>query len=123
MVPDASPAPLTGWQDQEATEVRVGGERGLVLLLPWLMSFTGGGDSRLRDATQEGSEEEKRERASSACSDAGRIKVAARNLLVKPRSAENEETWNTLVAKFPYDDQAPVSAAVAEAALASATEG
>ncbi|CAN0598374.1 unnamed protein product, partial [Laminaria digitata] len=46
----------------------------------------------------------------------------ARNLLAEPRSAENEETWNTLVAKFPPEDRAAVSAAAATAVLASTTE-
>ena len=62
------------------------------------------------------------ERASSSCSHAGGVKVAARNLLAEPQSAGNE-TWNTLVVKFPSEDNAAVSAAAAEAVLASATEG
>ena len=49
--------------------------------------------------------------------------MAAHNLLAEPRSAVNEKTWNTLVAKFPSEDHAAVSAAAAEAALMSATEG
>ena len=87
------------------------------------MAFTRGGDSRQRDAAQEASEEEKLERASSLCSQAGGIKVAARNLLAEPRSVGNEETWNKMVAKFPSEDHAAVSAVAAEAVLASATEG
>ena len=35
------------------------GSGDIVLLLPWLMAFTRGGDSRQRDAAQEDSEEEK----------------------------------------------------------------
>ena len=49
--------------------------------------------------------------------------MAVRNLLAEPRSAGNEETWNTLVAKFPPEDHAAMSAAaVVAAVLASATE-
>ena len=48
--------------------------------------------------------------------------MAARNLLAEPRSAGTEETWSTLVAKFPPEDHAAVSAAAAAAVLASATE-
>ena len=59
----------------------------IVLLLPSLMAFTGVGDCRQRDAAQEASEEKKLERASSACSHAGGVKVAACNLLIEPRSA------------------------------------
>ena len=92
-----------------------------MLLLPWLMEFTRGGDFRLRDAAYEASEEAKLERASSACRDAGGVKVVARNLLVEPRSPGTEETWSTLVSKFPSEDHAAVSAAEA-AVLASATE-
>ena len=94
----------------------------IVLLLPWLMAFTRGGDSRQRDAAQEASEENL-ERALSACSHTGWVKVAARNLLAEPRSAGNEETWSTLAAKFPSEDHAAVSAATAEAVLVSVTEG
>ena len=48
--------------------------------------------------------------------------MAARNLLAEPRSARNEKTWNTLVAKLSSEDQAAVStAATAAAVLASAT--
>ena len=36
--------------------------------------------------------------------------------------AGNEETWSTLVAKFPSEDHAAVSAAAVAAVLASATE-
>ena len=43
----------------------------IVLLLPWLMTFSRGGDSRQRDAGQEAPEEEKLERASSSCRYAG----------------------------------------------------
>ncbi|CAN0518077.1 unnamed protein product, partial [Laminaria digitata] len=50
------------------------------------------------------------------------VKVAARNLLAEPRSAGNEETWKTLVAKFPPEDRAAVSVGEAAAVLASATE-
>ena len=85
--------------------------------------FARGGESRQRDATQEALEEENLEPASSVCNHAGEIKVTARNLLAEPRSAGNEETWNTLVAKFPSEDHAAVFAAEAEAVLASATEG
>ena len=49
--------------------------------------------------------------------------MAVRSLLAESRSAGNEETWNTLVAKFPSEDHAAVFAAAAEAVLASATEG
>ena len=48
--------------------------------------------------------------------------MAARNLLAEPRSNGNEETWNTLVSKFPSEDHAAVSAAAAAAVLASATK-
>ena len=94
MVPHASPARFTGRPDQEATEVRVDSVDivdigDIVLLLPWLVAFTRGGDSRQRDATQQASEEEKLERASSACSHAVGVKVAARKLLAEPRSTGN----------------------------------
>ena len=90
----ATPASLTGRPDQEATEVRVDSVDivdigDIVLLLPWLVAFTRGGDSRQRDATQQASEEEKLERASSACSHAVGVKVAARKLLAEPRSTGN----------------------------------
>ena len=49
--------------------------------------------------------------------------MAARNFLAETRSAGNEETWNILVAKFPSEDHAAVSAAAADAVPASATEG
>ena len=49
--------------------------------------------------------------------------MTAYNLLAEPRSAGNEKTWETLVAKFPSEDHAAVSAAVVEAVVASATEG
>ena len=94
----------------------------IVLLLPWLMAFTRGRDSRPRDAALEASEEAELERASSACRHAGGVKVAARNLLAEPRSEGNEETWNTLGSKFPSEDHAAVSAAAADAVLASATK-
>ena len=95
----------------------------MVLLVPWSMAFTRGGDSKQRDAAQEASEEEKLERASLAHDHAEGVKVAARNLLAESRSAGNEESWNTLVAKFPSEDHAAVSTVAAEALLASATEG
>ena len=57
----------------------------IVLLRPWLMAFTRGRDSRPRDDALEASEEAKLERASSACHNAGGVKVAARNLLAEPR--------------------------------------
>ena len=53
---------------------------------------------------------------------AGGVKEAARNLLAEPRSAGNEETWNTVVPKFPSEDHAAVSAAATDPVLASATE-
>ena len=87
------------------------------------MVLTRGGDSRQRDAGQEAPEEEKLERASSACSRAGGVKVAARNRLVEPRSARKEGTWNILVAKLPSEDHATVSAGAVDAELARATEG
>ena len=72
----------------------------IVFLLPWLMVFTRGGDSMQRHAAQEASEEEKLEKAPSACSQVRRVKVTARNVRAEPRSAGNEETWNTLVIKL-----------------------
>ena len=86
----------------------------IMLLLSWLMmAHTRRGDSRQRDATQEASEEAKLERASSECLHAGRVKVAASNLLAKPRSAGNEEAWNTLVTKFLAGDTAAAAAELA----------
>ena len=73
------------------------------------------------NAAQEAFEEAKLERASSTCRHVGGVKVTARNLVAEPRSAGNEETWNTLVAKFPPEDHAAVSTAAASV-LASATE-
>ena len=55
--------------------------RDVVLLLPWLVAFSRGGDSRQRDAPQEASEKEKLERASSECRHTGAAKVAARKLV------------------------------------------
>ena len=121
MVPHASSTPLTGRPDQEATEVLVGGEQGHSSSTLVADGDTRGGDSRPRDAAHEASEEAKLERASSACRHAGGAKVAARNLLAEPRSPRTEETWSTLVSKFPSEDHAAVSAAEA-AVLASATE-
>ena len=94
---------------------------GVVLLLPWLIAYTRREGLRKRDVSQEALEEAKLTRASSACLHAGGAKMAARNLLAEPRSAGNEETWNTLVVKFPPENHAAVSAA-ATAALASVTE-
>ena len=94
----------------------------IVVLLPWLTAFTGRRDSRPRDAAVEGLEEAKLERASSTCRHAGGVEVAARNLLAEPRSGGKEQTWNTLVCKFPSEDHAAVPAAAAAAVLASATE-
>ena len=71
-----------------------------MLLLPWLIAYTRRGDLSQRDAAQETSDEAKLERASSAYCHTRGVKVAALNLLAEPRSAENENTWNTLVAKF-----------------------
>ena len=62
----------------------------ILLLRPWLMAFTRGGDSRPRDAVHKASEEAKLERASSACRHAGGVRVAARNLLAEPRSPGTE---------------------------------
>ena len=90
MVLHTSPAPLTRRPDQEATEVRVGGERGHSAPAPMTDGVHKGGGTP--DAAQEASEEEKLERASSACGHEGGIKVAARNLLAKPRSVGNDET-------------------------------
>lgn len=64
----------------------------------------------------------KLERTSSACGHAGRASVAACNLLAEPRSAVNEEAWDTLVAKFPSEDHVSVSGAKAAAELRSATD-
>ena len=52
------------------------------------------------------------------CSHAGGVKGAACNLLAELRSAENEETWVTLVAKLPSEDNAAESAVAAEASNA-----
>ena len=43
-------------------------------------------------------------------------------LLAEPRSAESEEAWNTLVAKFPPEDHVTGSVAAAAAVPASATD-
>ena len=48
--------------------------------------------------------------------------MAARTLLTEPRPAGNEETWRRLVAKFPSEDHATVSAAAAAAVQTSATD-
>ena len=64
----------------------------IVLVLPWLMVFTRGRDSRPRDAALEPSKEANLERASSVCRHAGGVKVAARNLLAEPRSEGTEDT-------------------------------
>ena len=56
------------------------------------------------------------------CRGAVGVKVVARNLLAEPRSAGNEETCSPLVATFPSEDYAAVSAAAAAAVLASTTE-
>ena len=48
--------------------------------------------------------------------------ATARNLLAEPRSTGNGETWDTLMAKFPPENLAAVSAAAAAAVLASGTE-
>lgn len=61
------------------------------LLLPRLMAFTWEGDSRSMDTDLEASDEAKLELASPACRQAGVVRVAARNLLAKPRSEGNEE--------------------------------
>ena len=81
MVPHVSPASLTGWPDQEATEIRVGGEQGRSAPAAMASGVSRGGDSRQRDAPQEASEKEKLERASSECRHTGAAKVAARKLV------------------------------------------
>ena len=48
--------------------------------------------------------------------------MTAHTFLAEPRSAGDEETWSTLVAKFPSEDHAAISAVAAAAVLASATE-
>lgn len=80
----------------------------IVLLLPWLMAFSSGWDYRPRDAPREASEETKLERATSACRHAGGVKMAARNLLEKPRKARGKETWSTPGSIFPAKDHAAV---------------
>ena len=92
----------------------------IVLLLPWLMAFTRGRDSRPRDAALVASVEAKLERASSACRHAGSQSVSTQP---SGRATINEETCNTLVAKFPSEDHAAVSAAVADAVMVRAIEG
>lgn len=52
-----------------------------------------------------------------------RVKGATPNLLAEPRSAGDEETWNTLVTNFLSEDHAVGSAAGVDAVLASATLG
>ena len=98
LIPGTSPAPLTGRAETQATEVRAGGERGHSTPAP------------MADSVNQ-------------YPDAGGVKVAARTLLAEPRSAGSEETWNVLMAKFPPEDHAAVSAAAATAVVASATEG
>ena len=48
--------------------------------------------------------------------------MATGTLVTEPRSAGNEETWSTLVVKFPSEDHVAVSAPAAAAVPASATE-
>ena len=74
------------------------GNGDVVLLLSWLMAFTRVGDVRPRDAAHDPSEESKLKRESSACRHVAGVSVAARDLLVEPRSARKEEAWTTLVA-------------------------
>ena len=62
----------------------------------------------------------KHDRASLTYRSAGQVN--ARTLLVDLRSAGNEKTWTSLLAKFRPEDHATVSAAAA-AVLASATDG
>ena len=72
----------------------------IVLLFPWLMTYTTRENSTQRDAAQ-ASEEVKLERASSlACRHARGVRVPARTLLAEPSSAGKEETWTTMVVKF-----------------------
>ena len=86
----------------------------IIHLLPWRMAFTRKGDSRQRD----------RRTRTGVISVRGRGQsVVAPNVLAEPRPAGNEETWNTLVAKFPSQDHAAVSAAAVEVVLASVTDG
>ena len=65
--------------------------RDIVLLLPWLIAFTRGGDLRQQDAAQDTSEEVKLERALSAGCHTGGVKVTAHNLLADPRPAGTEQ--------------------------------
>ena len=92
-----------------------------MLLLLWLKAYTRRVDLRQRDAAQGESDEAKLERVSSACRHAGRLKMAARNLLAESRSARNEETWSKLVAMFSPEDHAAVSAAATAAAVVAST--
>ena len=59
----------------------------------------------------------KLERAPSACRHAGCVKISIRTLLAEPRSGDKKETWATLVAKFPTEDNTILSAASAACLL------
>lgn len=94
----------------------------VLLLLPWLMVYARRSNLKRRDAAPEDSEEKEFEQTLSACRQAEEIEASLCTFLAEPRSASNEETWPTLVAKSPSEDHTPVSAAATNAALASTTE-
>lgn len=116
VVHSAGPALLTERPHQEATEVRVGPERQLIVVLPALVT---GGALEARGHRAAGCRprnlggQAKLERASWACRHRGGLKVAACALLAKPCSAGNRERWAMLVAKFSPKDYTAVSAATA----------
>lgn len=118
-----NPAALAGRSHQKAvTEVFVSGERRHSIPVP-----VAGGGTRGEVMQQKATGyrptsfgQAMLERASSACHPTGAMEVAARTLLVEPRSTGKEKPWPTLMATFPTEEHATVSAAAAATVPASA---
>ena len=75
-------------------------ERGDLTILPWLMDYTEGTKTCLREPARDATDAAKFERAASACRHQGVITVAARGLLTEPRAPGSEATWTIVKAKF-----------------------
>lgn len=101
VVCSAGPTTLAGRSHQDSTEVCVNRERRHLPLASrgWLR--TPGEGTQGRGMPPSKLRSRLRTIAPSACRYAGGDKVVARALLVKPRSAGDDETWTILVPNFP----------------------
>lgn len=93
----------------------------ITLSISWLMGYTRRASGRRSIPAHETTVEAKFKRASSAGRHPGCVTMAARSLLVDPRSNGSEATWQRVKAKFPDDDSSSVSEAATAAVAASAS--